>query len=143
EKHINTFLEYLEIEKNASKLTTRNYRHYLKRFSEWFESHYPQKDIKDINIDLVRRYRVYLSDYVDDKGITLMRVTQGYYIIALRSFLRFLVRNDFDTLSPEKIDLPKGESKSLKFLGKDHLRELMNAVDTSDEKGLRDRGILE
>lgn len=142
-KHINTFLEYLEIEKNASKLTVRNYRHYLNRFADWFESHYPQKDIKDINIDLVRKYRVYLSDYVDDKGITLMRVTQSYYIIALRSFLRFLVRNEHETLSPEKIDLPKGESKSLKFLTQDHLRELMNAVDISDEKGLRDRAILE
>lgn len=143
QKHIHTFLEYLEIEKNASKLTVRNYKHYLERFEEWFEHKYPQKDVKDINVDLVRKYRVYLSNYVDDRGITLMRVTQGYYIIALRSFLRFLVRNEVDTLSPEKIDLPKGESKSLKFLTKDHLRELMNAVDISDAKGLRDRAILE
>ncbi|MDO8270272.1 MAG: tyrosine-type recombinase/integrase [Candidatus Levybacteria bacterium] len=142
-KPINTYLEYLEIEKNASKLTIRNYKFYLSRFTSWFEANYPQKSIKDINIELVRRYRVWLSDYADDKGITLMRVTQGYHIIALRSFLRFCVRNDMETLSPEKIDLPKGESKSLKFLGRDHLRELMNAVDTSDVKGLRDRAILE
>ncbi len=143
DKHIHMYLEYLEIEKNASKLTIRNYKFYLKRFTDWFEANYPQKSIKDINVDLVRQYRVWLSDYVDNKGITLMRVTQGYHIIALRSFLRFLVRNDQDTLSPEKIDLPKGESKSLKFLGRDHLRELMNSVDTSREKGLRDRAILE
>lgn len=143
EPHIHTYLEYMEIERNASKLTIRNYKFYLSRFSAWFEKHYPQKGVKDINIDLVRKYRLWLSDYADDKGITLMRVTQSYHIIALRSFLRFLVRNDFDTLSPEKIDLPKGESKSLKFLGKEHMRELMNAVDASEEKGLRDRAILE
>lgn len=143
QKHIDTFLEYLEIEKNSSKLTIRNYRFYLKRFSEWLDTNHPQTSIKDINVDLVRKYRVYLSDYVDERGITLMRVTQGYHIIALRSLLRFLVRNDYDTLSPEKIDLPRGESKSLKFLGKDHLRELVNAVDISDIKGLRDRAILE
>ena len=142
-KHIHTYLEYMEIERNASKLTIRNYKFYLNRFASWLEANYPQKNIKDINIDLVRKYRVWLSDYVDDKGITLMRVTQSYHIIALRSLLRFLIRNDFDTLSPEKIDLPKGESKSLKFLGKDHLRELMNAVDVSDIKGLRDRAIIE
>jgi len=29
---INDFLEYLEIERNVSKLTIRNYRHYLERF---------------------------------------------------------------------------------------------------------------
>ena len=143
EKHINTFLEYLEIEKNSSKLTIRNYRFYLKRFSEWLAINHPQITLKKITVDVVRSYRLWLSDYVDDKGITLMRVTQSYHIIALRSFLRFLVRNDIDTLSPEKIDLPKGESKSLKFLGQEHLRELMNSVDISDEKGLRDRAILE
>ena len=143
DKHIHLYLEYMEIEKNASKLTIRNYKFYLKRFATWFEANYPQGGIEDITIDLVRKYRVWLSDYIDDKGITLMRVTQSYHIIALRSFLRFLIRNDFETLSPEKIDLPKGESKSLKFLGRDHLRELMNAVDTSDLKGLRDRAIIE
>lgn len=142
-KHINTFLEYLEIEKNASKLTIRNYRFYLKRFTEWLEANQPQIGLKKINVDLIRKYRIYLSDYADERGMTLKRVTQGYHIIALRSFLRFLVRNDYDTLSPEKIDLPKGESKSLKFLGQDHMRELVNAVDISDIKGLRDRAILE
>lgn len=142
-KHIDTFLEYLEIEKNSSKLTIRNYRFYLTRFSDWFEANYPQKDIVDISIELVRKYRVWLSDYTDDHGMTLARTTQSYHIIALRSLLRFLIRNDFDTLSPEKIDLPKAEGHSLKFLGKEHMRELMNAVDVNDEKGLRDRAILE
>lgn len=143
EKHIENFLEYLEIEKNASKLTIRNYRFYLRRFSDWLKENQPQVSLKKINVDIIRKYRVWLSDYVDDRGIALKRVTQSYHIIALRSFLRFCVRNDINTLSPEKIDLPKGESKSLKFLGRDHLRELMNVVDTSSEKGLRDRAILE
>ena len=136
EKQIEVFLEYLEIEKNASKLTIRNYRFYLRRFSDWLASNQPQTDLKKINVEVVRKYRVWLSDYVDDKGMTLKRITQSYHITALRSFLRFCVRNDMDTLSPEKIDLPKAESKSLKFLGQDHLRELMNAVDVSSEKGL-------
>jgi site-specific recombinase XerD len=143
EKQINTFLEYLEIEKNASKLTIRNYRFYLMRFANWMSENQPQVSLKNITVDTVRKYRVWLSDYVDEKGMTLKRVTQSYHIIALRSFLRFLIRNDVKTLSPEKIDLPKTESKSLKFLGKDHLRELMNAVPIDDEKGLRDRAILE
>ena len=142
---IQTFLEYLEIEKNASKLTTRNYRLYLKRFAEWFASEFPNKTIKDLDVDIVRKYRVWLSNHVDAKEMGLMRITQSYYIIALRSFLRFLVRNDYETLAPEKIDLPKVESRSLKFLEHGHLEELFNAVDVSknDEKSLRDRAILE
>lgn len=143
QKQIDIYLEYLEIEKNSSKLTIRNYRFYLQRFSNWFATNHPNKGIKDINVDLVRKYRLYLSDLLDNHGMPLKRVTQGYHVIALRSLLRFMVRNEIDTLSPEKIDLPKGESKSLKFLTKDHLFQLMNAVDISDEKGLRDRAILE
>lgn len=142
-KYINQFLEYLEIEKNASKLTIRNYRFYLERFADWVAENQPQMNLKSLNSDVVRKYRKYLSDYVDVKGLTLKRITQSYHIIALRSFLRYLIRNDIDTLAPEKIDLPKAESKSLKFLEKDHLRELVNSVDISTEKGLRDRAILE
>jgi site-specific recombinase XerD len=142
-KYIEQFLEYLEIEKNSSKLTIRNYRFYLMRFSAWVLENQPQMKLKNLNSDTIRKYRKYLSDLTDGNELTLKRVTQSYHIIALRSFLRYLVRNDIETLAPEKIDLPKGESKSLKFLEKDHLRELVNSVDTSTEKGLRDRSILE
>ncbi len=143
--YIQMFLEYLEIEKNSSKLTIRNYRLYLNRFADWYENNYAGLGIKDINIDKVRRYRLFLSNWVDEKDMTLKRVTQSYYIIALRSMLRFLVRNDYDTLTPDKIDLPKSESKSLKFLEKNHLQTLFDSVDvsTNNEKNLRDRAILE
>lgn len=140
---VQTFLEYLEIEKNSSKLTIRNYRFYLKRFLNWYDENFPNKNHEDITIDIVRKYRVYLSNRADEKGMTLKRVTQSYHIIALRSFLRFLIRNDYTTLAPEKIDLPKGESKSLKFLEENHIRELFNSVNVTDEKGIRDRVILE
>ncbi len=142
-KYIEQFLEYLEIEKNASKLTIRNYRFYLLRFSTWVQKNHADLDLRKLNSDIIRKYRKYLSDLTDENGLTLKRITQSYHIIALRSLLRYLVRNDIETLAPEKIDLPKAESKSLKFLDKDHLRELVNAVDISSEKGLRDRAILE
>lgn len=143
EQYINQFLEYLEIEKNSSKLTIRNYKFYLERFRVWFEKYEKKGDIASITTDVVRKYRVYLSNLTDEKGLTLKRITQSYHIIALRSCLRYLVRNDKNTLAPERIDLPKAESRSLKFLDINHLRELFNSVDTGSEKGLRDRTILE
>jgi site-specific recombinase XerD len=143
QKLIDQYLEYLEIERNCSRLTVRNYRFYLKRFFDWFKKTHQSLNVIDINSDVVRKFRVFLSNYEDDKGLTLKRVTQSYHIIALRSFLRYLIRNDYETLAPEKIDLPKGESKSLKFLEKNHLEELFAAVDTSEERGMRDRAILE
>lgn len=140
---IDQFLEYLEIEKNCSKLTIRDYRHYLKVFEKWFTSTLPEKSIKNLDLTIIRKYRVFLANKTDEKGLTLKRVTQNYYIIALRSFLRFLIKNDHETLEPSKIDLPKTESRSLKFLEKDQIDRMVMAVDTSRIEGIRDRAILE
>ncbi|OGH19969.1 MAG: hypothetical protein A3D74_03665 [Candidatus Levybacteria bacterium RIFCSPHIGHO2_02_FULL_37_13] len=140
---IDQFLEYLEIEKNCSKLTIRDYKHYLEVFAEWFETSLPLKFISDLDLQTVRKYRVFLANRVDDKSMTLKRVTQNYYVIALRSFLRYLIKNDHKVLEPSKIDLPKTESRSLKFLDKDQVDRLVTAIDTSKEEGIRDRTILE
>lgn len=140
---IDQFLEHLEIEKNCSKLTIRDYRHYLKVFHRWFSSTLPDKTIEDLDLAAVRKYRLYLANRADEKGMTLKRVTQNYYIIALRSFLRFLIKNDHKTLEPSKIDLPKAESRSIKFLEKDHIDRLVTSIDTSLEEGIRDRAIFE
>lgn len=142
-KLIDDFLEYLEIEKNCSKLTIRDYRHYLKSFNNWFTTTLPGKKIEDLDLSIVRKYRVYLSNRADEKNMTLKRVTQNYYVIALRSFLRYLIKNDYKTLEPSKIDLPKTESRSLKFLERDQVDRLVTSADTSKEEGIRDRTILE
>jgi len=140
---IDEFLEYLEIEKNCSKLTIRDYRHYLEVFEKWFTASLPGKSIKDLDLAAVRKYRVFLANRADAKGLTLMRVTQNYYVIALRSFLRFLIKNDHETLEPSKIDLPRTESRSLKFLEKEQVDRLVMEADTSKEEGIRDRAIIE
>jgi site-specific recombinase XerD len=142
-KLINDFLEYLEIEKNCSKLTIRDYRHYLDVFTAWYLDTIPEKSLEKLELSDIRRYRVYLSDKTDEKGAGLKRVTQNYYIIALRSFLRFLIKNNYKTLEPSKIDLPKTESRSLKFLEREQVDRLVTTPDTSKEEGIRDRAIME
>ena len=140
---IDQFLEYLEIEKNCSKLTIRDYRHYLEVFNVWFTENMPDMSIADLDLMTVRKYRVFLANREDAKGLTLKRVTQNYYVIALRSFLRFLIKNDHTTLEPSKIDLPKTESRSLKFLEREQIGRLVTSIDTSREDGIRDRAIFE
>src|SRR5882724_6764921 len=142
-QQINQFLEHLEIEKNSSKLTIRDYRHYLEVFQKWYSSTLPGKTIENLDLGIIRKYRVYLANRVDEKGRSLKKVTQNYYVIALRSFLRFLIKNDIKTIEPSKIDLPKTESRSLKFLEREQIERLVNMPDTSKEEGIRDRAILE
>ena len=136
------FLESLEVERNLSPLTLRNYGHYLRRFIDWFTEG-GHKDLKELDKDILRKYRVYLSRYADDQGRTLSKKTQSYYIIALRSWLKWLVKNDVEVLHPEKVDLPKSESIPMKFVSAVKIKQLLEMPNLAKPQGLRDRAILE
>lgn len=141
---VDEFLESLQIEKNCSALTIRNYRQYLKRFLDYLSSTPAKVDSPEkIDLKIIKKYRLYLANFTDEKGLTLCRATQNYYLIGLRAFLRWLNKNDYRTLAPEKIDLPKTETTSLKFLNRDQVERLLSAPRISTKKGLRDKAILE
>lgn len=137
------FYEYLEIERNVSPLTIRNYKHYLNRFVSWFQGASSTLQPSAIDQNTIRRYRLFLSRYVDADGLTLKRITQNYHLIALRSFLKFLARRDVKTLSAEKIELGKAESRSLKFLARDQVARLLSQPIISEIAGLRDKALME
>lgn len=140
---INDFLDHLEIEKNCSKLTIRNYKHYLERFRRWCKKTDFDSSVESIDLQVIRKYRLYLSRLEHQPGKTLSPTTQSYHIIALRSFLKWLAKNDVEVLSAEKIDLPRGKSHSLKFLNQELVEKLLTAPDVDEISGLRDRAILE
>lgn len=137
------FLEHLEVEKNSSPLTIRNYRHYLRRLIEWLSDNYSKINLGSLDPEKIQRYRVFLSRFIAPGGTPLSRSTQAYHVIALRSFLRWLAKKDLGTLSPEKIDLPKAEARSLKFLSAEETQRLLNQPLPSAKNGLRDKAILE
>ena len=129
--HIRRYLSYIEVEKNYSKFTIRNYSHYLKMFRDWFEKHYAQEYIEKLTSEMVRRYRLYLARFEDIHGKRLSPTTQAYYVIALRAFLKYCAKKGIKTLSPEKVDLPKGEEHQIKFLDRDQVERLLTSPDTS------------
>lgn len=146
--YITDFLEYLELERNTSQLTIKNYDHYLKRFLSFAHSASSGQagDIKpsDIDLNLIRKYRLYLSRWSDPKTKkNLKRITQNYFMIALRAFLRYLARIDVNTLSPEKVELGDSDPRPLKVLDETQLKQLIKAPDITKKDGLRDRCILE
>lgn len=136
------FLESLEVEKNLSRLTIRNYGHYLRRFNEWFRADGHQ-DLQELDRDILRKYRIYLARYCDEMSRTLSKRTQSYHIIALRSWFKWLIKNDQPVLQPEKIDLPKGESTHMQFVNVEEMERLLAQPDLSTREGSRDKAILE
>jgi len=141
---VNDFLEYLVVTKNRSMLTVAEYRHYLTRFVDWLNRFCPGVVPADINMETVRQYRLYLANFKNKNGASLKRTTQAYNIIALRSFLRYLlVQRDIPTLSPDKIELPKQSPRSVAFLSAEQVERLLDSPKIDDEIGLRDKTILE
>lgn len=145
-KHISDFLDYCEVEKGLSEKTQENYQRYLQKFTFWIKN--TQKDAllpHELTSDDIWAYRLFLSRFQDNKGRPLKKITQNYYLIALRAFLGYFIAKDIVCLPPDKITLPKDtkSDKSVKFLNLDQIEKLLLAPDTESLQGLRDRAILE
>lgn len=144
---ISEFLETLEIERGCSKRTIDNYGLYLARFLELSSMDFPEDyDLKpsDINPELLRKYRLRLNRFNDNsKHQNLSPLTQAYHLIALRGFLKYLARRGIKSLDPSLIDLPRAAKKQVTFLHYDELENLLNAIPTDTETGLRDYAIIQ
>lgn len=133
------FLEYLEIEQNRSQRTIANYDHYLTRLIDFAGD----INLKDINEELVRKWRLWLNRLGTNTSDELQKTTQNYHLIALRSFLRFCNKRGLSVLAPDKIDLARTTRKQVTFLSADELGRLLATPEVATEAGLRDRAILE
>lgn len=142
DQYLKDFLEYLEIERGRSERTLRNYDFYLRRFANWSKHPTPER----ITDEMVHRFRLWLNREVEGRETaTLKKSTQNYHLIALRSFLKYLARQDIASLAPEKIELAKQQMRQVEFLESDELDRLL-AQPLRINPGLvamRDRAILE
>lgn len=139
---ITDFLEYLEVERGRSIRTIRNYDFYLRRLSEFAKNPAPHQ----ITRDLIHRYRLWLNHIGGgQQNEPLAKSTQNYHLIALRSFLKYLARNDVKSLPPEQIELAKQPMRTVAFLEAEELDRLLKAP--MQEKDamiqLRDKAVLE
>lgn len=140
------FLDYCEVEKGLSSKTQENYQRYLQKFILWLKAAKKEGLLPyQLTSDDIWAYRLYLSRFQDKKGHPLMKVTQNYYLIALRALLGYFVAKDLESLPPDKIVLPKDAKaeKTVKFLNLDQIEKLLGAPETNDPTGLRDKAILE
>lgn len=137
------FLEYVEIEKGRSVNTVENYDRYLTRFFTFSKA----KNVEDISGESVREFRLWLNRQPvgRDRGAsaTMKKKTQNYYLIALRSFLKFLAKRGVKSLSPEQIELAKVGERHIDLISGDELKRLIEAPDGKDLRSLRDKAILE
>lgn len=150
------FLEYCELDKGRSSLTTQNYDRYIDRFLDFLSGQIPNKPnpekkyVKNKNIfpadvtqEVVRRYRLYVNRLKDQEGHDLKSITQNYHIIALRAFLRYLAWRGIETLSAEKVPVAKQGDREINFLESAEINNILAMTNTETISGLRDRAMME
>ena len=141
---ITDFIEYGELEKNFSPLTVRMYDYYLHHFAGWLQEQGYSPAVEDINYDMVKKYRLHLARYVSENTkFPLKKSTQNYFMVALRAFLRYLIKKGYKVLPPDQVELGKQEDRTLKYLEDEQLQQLLQAPDITTIEGVRDRAILE
>jgi site-specific recombinase XerD len=133
------YIEYLEVERGRSSKTAENYHLYLERFIEFSGDLTSDK----ITADIVRKYRLWLNRYKNDQNDELALITQYYHLVALRGFLAYISKRGIQSLTPEKIELPKIVRKQVSFLDHDEVLRLLDTFDTSKLPGLRDKALIE
>jgi site-specific recombinase XerD len=145
-KLIPDFLNYCDIEKGLSSKTQENYQRYLQKFVLWLKETKKESLLPhQLTADEVYNYRVYLSRFPGENGQTLKKVTQNYYLIALRALLSYFTAKDIESTPADKIQLPKASEadKTVKFLSLEQIEKLLAAADQNTPESLRDRAILE
>lgn len=131
---VKRYLEYLEIEKGYSPKTLDNYQRYLGVFLDFTTADSPT----DLDPSLVREYRLFLGRR------KMKRVTQNYYLIALRGLLRYLAqKEELDVMPADRIELPKQEERKFKVLDPDDLENFLTMPKPGTKIGERDGAILE
>lgn len=133
EKLLDDYLGYLEIEKNRSPKTSENYGRYLRAFIQKTGV----KSADGITSDVVRDFRILLA------RTGIKKITQSYYVIALRTFLTYLVKRGMKVLPPETIELPKVSRRDIEVLDYRELERLIEAPKGNDLRALRDRALIE
>src|SRR5699024_8940980 len=135
--NIDEFVEYLQIEKNASSYTVKCYREDLFNF-EAFLRNEGVDQLSDVDFQMVRLFLTHL--YSGRLG----RRSVSRKISSLRTYFKFLKREGKVLNNPfNQVMLPKQEKTIPGFLYMEELAKLFDINDSDSPTGQRDKALLE
>lgn len=137
--YLTSFLDYLGLEKNYSKLTVQAYEKDILSFSAFAKANYDQNDIATIHYSQIRSWIVSLVDV----GISNRTINRK--ISSLKSFYKFLIKIEAIEVSPlakhkslkvpKKLQIPFSENE---------ITEVFDLLTVSDDfESLRDLLLVE
>ncbi len=138
---IDTFLDYLLLERNYSEKTIVNYKKDLEEFKAFFENENDECTWITVDSDMVRRWAVNLM--VSPNNCKAVSVNRK--LSTLRTFYRFLLSRKVVAINPmRKIRGPKKNKVLPVFVKENQMEEILNDSNfKNDFVGIRNRLIIE
>lgn len=144
EQGIKKFEIHLEIERNLTLNTRKNYLIDIRQFQEFLAENYLSPENPDVDslthIDHMT-VRAFLGSLYREKK---KKVTISRKVTALRTFFNFLLREGMVKINPaDMVQAPRVEKFIPIFLSVDEMAALLRTELNYDVTGLRDRAVIE
>lgn len=135
---INSYKQFLVLEKSLSENTVENYLRDIVKFSEYARIGTPDIKPEQVQVELIRSYLSWLS------SIGISARTQARYLSSLKSYYKFLkYSNKLEHNPTTLVELPKLGLKLPVVLSIEEIDQLVGAIDLSKPEGHRNKAIIE
>lgn len=132
-EYLNSYLDYLKIDKKSSKNTTLSYQDELNKFECFFDS----KDILKLNKKEIMNF----LEYEQNRGQAMRSIS--HTVTVLKEFYKYLDKIGIDHNHPtEKIELPKLKKGVPTVLSKEEIEKILN-IDLKNRYDYRNKTMLE
>lgn len=136
---IDEFINYITNEKRFSIHTCKAYQTDLNQFYTYLEKELALADFKEVSFQEIRFWIFYLMENGESSRSVNRKIS------TLKTFYKFLLRNDFLKVNPmNKVVAPKQSKRLPSFVDESDITSLFTSVDFPDTfEGVRDQTIME
>lgn len=136
-RYLTEFEDYLKNEKSVSKNTFESYMRDLRKFLNFLTAH-SVSSLGTVDEGILNRY----IDYLFDDGKSSATVTRS--IASIKCFFQCMIGKGYLTENPVlQIRMQRCNKKAPQILSGAEVELLLNSPDITDDKGIRDRAMLE
>ncbi|MFL6285446.1 MAG: site-specific integrase, partial [Pyrinomonadaceae bacterium] len=134
--HVREYVLYLQVEKGLAANSVESYRRDLARLKAWAEAR--GREPQALDKSDMTQFVMSLSR----EGLSSRSVARS--LSAARGFFRYLLLDGHVRVDPTgEVASPQGEQKLPRFLSQEEVERLLEAPDTSNPEGVRDRAMIE
>ena len=131
------YRSYMRLEKHLSENTIEAYMRDLGQFAHYILRMYDVAP-KDVEREMIEHYMGWLYSNNKEKS------SQARALSGIKSFFNYLLLSEMIESSPaELIEAPKSSRQLPDTLSTEEIDRIINSIDPSTTKGLRDRAIIE